>query len=584
MRLRLFIALFFISGAIAAPVVVIDAALEGDSIYGTMTARLDGTKGDELRLYLPANRDRDPAFAGPVEEMGLFADNALGAYPFEGRLEVSRLTVNGEELPDFTVEGVRLTVGTVPEGPLEVSLDFTARVPAFRYHWGRAQEVVVLSGWHPQPWPVDGNGDYLDARELPWGVFPARPADYSVRLVVEDGLNPLGPASVDGTGAYLVEGRGVRGADLVLVKEGRCALNHEVWGGLSVELADLTGDGTGEVRLHFAREVFDRYADWFGQPEGPLTIAAAGLPMWGNELYDGLVLLGDIPSYPLLRLPELAYARQMAGRWFRTGLEVNSREHPLLVDGLGHWAAREGLSSIFGEGRDLLPARVLGFEQEWLARTLVKDMRRSRLDRPASAPADAFAQPETYDAAVRQKTAQALFDWSRRWDTAVLRGAVSDYLEEGRMGRATPELLLESVAVAAGEEPAAELAEALGLDAPTGPFEPTTINPREVEEPGFELRLLPDALEPEAWTLCFIPFPWPDYDDSWRLGAALWGRRGMNLLPMEIWGADDLLLSATSNLEHGDWNLLAQYTTLLNGSGPRLGVAAYSRKDEQGGT
>jgi len=564
--------------------VVIDAALEGDLISGTLTTTLEGAENGELRLYLPANRDRDPSFSGPVEEMGLFSDNAHGVYPFDGWMEVTRLCVNGARRDDFRVEGVRLTVGPVPEGPLELSVDFTTRVPEYRHLWGRAENLKILSGWHPQPWPVDGEGEYLDARELPWGAFPARPADYAVELAVKPGWELLGPAVVDEDGVYSTERKDSRGADLTLFNSG--AVTEEVWGGLAVELADLTGDVTGGARLHFAREVFDRFTDWFGPPEGGLIIVAADVPLSGDELYDGLVLLGDVPSYPLMRLPELAYARQLAGRWFRTGREVDGYDHPLLVDGLAHWAAREALTSVFGEGRDLLPAAVLGVEQEWLSRTYIEDLKQSGRDRPPSSAADAFDQPETYDAAVRQKTAQALLAWSRRWEAGVLREAVASYLEKAETGRETTDLLLESLAGVAGRAPAAELAGNLGLDAPTGSFEPTTLTPREIEEPAFEFRILPDALDPEAWTLFLVPFPWPDYDDTWRLGAALWGREGIHLLPMEIWGDDDVLLSATSNLEHGDWNLLAQFTTRLDDWHPglRLGTAVYSRKDEQGGS
>jgi hypothetical protein len=581
-RLAVPVALFFASGALAGTAVVIDAALEDDLIHGTLTTTLDGAADGELRLYLPADRDRDPSFTGPVEEMDLFSDNDLGAYPFDGWMEVTRLTVNGDEIGDFTVEGVRLTAGPVPAGPLEVSADFTARVPTFRHFWGRSENLVVLSGWHPQPWPVDGEGSYFDARELPWGVFPARPADYEVSLAAEPGWEPLGPAVSDEDGVFEIERENSRGADVVLVRG--VVPDEEVWGGLGVELADLTADGSGAARLHFAREVYDRYSDWFGPPEGGLLIVAADVPLSGDELYDGLVLLGDVPSYPLMKFPELAWARQMAGRWFLTGREVDGFRDPLLVDGLTQWAAREALTSIFGEGRDLLPVAVLGVEQEWLSRTFIADLKQSGRDRPPTAPADAFAQPETYDTAVRRRTAQALLSWSRRWDVGVLRGAVKTYLEEAGTESATPELLLQNVAEAAGSAPASELAEALGLDAPVGPFAPTPLTPREVAEPEFEFRILPDALDPEAWTLFLVPFPWPDYDDTWRLGAALWGREGVHLLPMEIWGDDDVILSATRNLEHGDWNLLAQFTTRLDGwyPGLRLGTAAYSRKDEQG--
>jgi len=582
-RLAVPIALFFASGAAAGPTVVIDAAIEGDSINGTLTMALEEAVGDELLLYLPADRDRDPSFTGPVEEMGLFSDNNRGAYSFDGWMDVTRLSINGEEADDFRVEGVRLTVGPVPDGPLEVSLDFTTHVPTFRHLWGAADNLVVLSGWHPQPWPVDGDGKYLDARELPWGVFPARAADYAVSLAVGPGWVLLGPAVIDEDGVYSIERKGCRGADIVLVKGG--AVIEEVWGGLAVELADTAEDESGEAHLHFAREVFDRFSDWFGPPEGGLVVVAADVPLSGDEFYDGLVLLGDVPSYPLVRLPELAYARQMAGRWFRTGREVDGYDDPFLVDGLAHWAAREALTSVFGEGRDLLPAAVLGVEQEWLSRTFIEDLKQSGRDRSPSAAADAFDQPETYDAAVRQKTAQALIRWSRRWDTGVLREAVAAYLEKAETGRATQDLLLESLAEVAGHAPAVELAGKLGLEAPTGSFE-TTLTPREIEEPAFEFRILPDALDPEAWTLFLVPFPWPDYDDTWRLGAALWGREGVHLLPMEIWGDDDLLLSATCNLEHGDWNLLAQFTTRLDDwyPGLRLGTAGYSRKDEQGGS
>jgi len=583
-RLAVPIALFFASGALAGPAVTIDATLDGDLLRGTLTMTLDGAEDGELRLYLPANRDRDPSFTGPVEKMGLFSDNAHGAYPFDGWMDVTRLFVNGEEADDFRVEGVRLTVGPVPEGPLEISLDFTTRVPEYRHLWGAADDLVVLDGWHPQPWPVDADGNYLDARELPWGVFPARPAHYMVNLAVEPGWEPLGPAVVNEDGVYSVEREGCRGADIVLVKNG--AVTEEVWGGRSVELADMTADGSGEGRLHFAREVFDRFSDWFGPPEGALVLVAADVPLSGDELYDGLVLLGDVPTYPLMKFPELAWARQTAGRWFLTGREVDGYDDPLLVDGLSQWAAREALASVFGEGRDLLPVPVLGVEQEWLSRTFIEDLRQSGRDRPPTAPAYAFDQPETYDAAVRQKTAQALLDWSRRWDVGLLREAVAAYLEKAKTARVTPETFVESVADVAGSAPAAELAGELGLDAPAGPFAPTSLTPKEIEEPAFEFRILPDALDPEAWTLFLVPFPWPDYDGTWRLGAALWGREGVHLLPMEIWGDDDLLLSATYSLEHGDWNLLAQFTTRLDDwyPGLRIGTAGYSRKDEQGGT
>ncbi|MCX7022708.1 MAG: hypothetical protein NTW26_10640 [bacterium] len=583
-RLAVPIALFFISVAFAGPTVVIDAALEGDSISGTLTMALDGADGGELRLYLPANRDRDPSFTGPVEEMGLFSDNDHGIYPFDGWMEITRLSINGARTDDFRVEGVRLTVGHVPEGPLDISVDFTTRVPDFHHLWGRSDNLIVLAGWHPQPWPVDGEGDYLDARELPWGVFPAQSADYEVNLAVEPGWEPLGPAIVDEDGVYSMERKGCRGADLALFNSG--AVTEEVWGGLAVELADVTADGSGEARLHFAREVFDRFTDWFGLPEGGLIIIAADAPLSGDEFYDGLVLLGDVPTYPLMRFPELAYARQMAGRWFRTGREVDGYDDPLLVDGLSHWAAREALTSIFGEGRDLLPAAVLGVEQEWLSRTYIEDLKQSGRDRAPSSAADAFDQPETYDAAVRQKTAQALIRWSRRWSPEILREAAARFLDISKTERATPKLFLETIAGVAGYAPAMELAENLGLDAPSGSFEPTSLTPRVIEEPAFEFRILPDALDPEAWTLFLVPFPWPDYDGTWRLGAALWGREGVHLLPMEIWGDDDLLLSATCNIEYGDWNLLAQFTTRLDDwyPGLRLGTAVYSRKDEQGGS
>jgi hypothetical protein len=586
LKLALPLILLYATLAVADGTVEIEAALEGDCVRGTLTATLEGAKDGELRLYLPANRDRDPTFVGPVEEMNLFADNVRGAYPFEGRTEVTRLAVNGEETSDFTVEGVGLRVWPVAEGPLEITLDFTTRIPAFRHLWGRTDDLIVLSGWHPRPWPVGGNGEYLDVVELPWGVFPGRPSDYEVELQPPAGWEPLGAAAPVGNGAFSAHRTMCDGVDLVLVKDGEHTLSEEVWGGLSVGLVDLTGDGTGAERLHFAREVYDRYADWFSPLEGNLTVVAADVPLSGEEYYEDLVLLGDIASYPLLRLPELAYARQMAGLWLRTDAETRGCTIPFLMDGIAHWAAREALVSVYGEGRDLLPVDVLGFDQEWLARTLVEDLRQSGRDRPAAARADAFDQPETYDAAVRQKTAQAMLRWSRRWSRKGLLDAVALYIDRAKTESPTLKLFFECLGESAGFSQAAELTNSLVLGVPGVTLDPANTTPKEPEEPGFEFRILPDALDPEAWTLFLVPFPWPDYDDTWRLGAALWGREGVHLLPMEIWGDDDVLLSATYSFEHEDWNLLAQYTTRLNGWHPglRLGVAGYSRKDEQGGS
>ncbi len=573
----------------AGKTIEIEAAMEGDLIRGTVRMVFNNEDEDELWIYLPANHDRDPNFTEPVKQMDLFADNSRGAYPFESWMEVDRLAINGEEVGDFLVEGVKLRVGPIGEGPLEITLDFTTLVPEYRHLWGSTENLCVLSGWHPQPWPTDESGKNLNARPLPWGVFPGQPADYDIVLTVQPGWIPLGDAGVDETGAFLIRRERSSGVDLLLAKAGGYSLTEEVWGGLSVELVDLTPDDGGARRLHFIREVYDRYADWFSPLDGRLTIVAADVPLFGDEYYDGLVLLGAIDSYPLMRLPELAYARQMAGQWFRTGIEVDGFNHPFLVDGLAHWAAREALISVYGEGRDLFPVAVPGLEQEWLARTFIEDLRQSGRDRPPSAAADGFDQPETYHTAIRDKGSQALTEWARRWDATALRRAVARYLEKIKNFRAIPPLFFRSLTEEVGYEPTAELARDLGFEVPevvTGAADPAvTLTPREVEEPGFELRILPDALDPEAWTLFIAPFPWLDYDDSWRLGAALWGREGIHLLPMEIWGDNDLLLSATYSFDHGDWNLLAQYTTRLDGVHPglRLGLACYSRKDEQGG-
>ncbi len=583
---RIVLVILFQTALVAAEETIeIEAAMEGDLIRGTVRMVFNKADVDELWIYLPANRDRDPSFIEPVKQMDLFADNSRGAYPFESWMEVDQLAINGEEVGDFLVEGVRLRVGPIGEGPLEITLDFTTRVPEFRHRSGGVDNLCILSGWHPQPWPTDESGKNLNAKPLPWGVFPGQPADYEIVLTVQPGWVPLGDARVDEAGTFLIRRERSSGVDLLLAEAGDYSLTEEVWDGLSVELVDLTGDDSGAGRLHFIREVYDRYADWFSPLDGRLTIVAADVPLAGDEYYDGLVILGAIDSYPLMRLPELAYARQMAGQWFRTGIEVDGFDHPFLVDGLAHWAAREALISVFGEGRDLFPVAVPGFEQEWLARTFIEDLRQSGRDRPPSTAADGFDQPETYDAAVRQKTAQALLRWSRRWSREELRDALALYLERAKTERATLRLLFECLGRRAGYAPAAELMISLVTDAPEEEYNSTTMTPKEVEEPVFEFRILPDALDPEAWTLFGVPFPWLDYDDSWRLGAALWGREGIHLLPMEIWGDNDLLLSATYNLDHTDWNLLAQYTTRLDGWHPglRLAVAGYSRKDEQGG-
>jgi|GEM_PF-5562586 len=592
--------LFVLSlSTIALPAVELEAAFDGETVSGTATLTLTAASGDELWLYLPANRDADEGFRQPVEELYLFATNEGGRYPFNPAMEISSLTVNDESIADYTIDGIRLRIPLMEsltvDGAITVTLEFSVRVPEFRQHWGSGDGYTVLAGWHPQSWPMGEDGEYLDAETLPWAVFPAALTDYHWRLDVPDGW-------------WLANGRSddfseqrCRGLDLLLLtEESLNGVDEEIWSGQAVKLIDLTaGAGrksnsemgfvdalmgaSGAGDLHLIREGWDRYSDWFGPLERGLTVVACDAPIYGVECYDGLLLLGALDKPPIVLADKLIYLRQLALQWFWSEQAVDSFETPFLSEGLAHWAARRALLDIKGEGKDLIPVELLGIDQDILSRTLRHDFLYSGQHQPALAAANQFNQTLTYHIGIREQGSQALIEWSRRWSEDELTTAVREYLQ-GDL--ATIDGLFTALANRVGGEPTLELLTALGGETSAYVVGETLLEPNGVEPPGFEFRILPDALDPEAWTLFFTPYPWVEPDGSWTLGGALWGRRGVHLLPLEVWGNDDLFLVGSYNTTHHNVNLLGQFSTRFDEILPfwRVGLAGYTRHDETGAT
>ena len=142
--------LVFSISTYALPAVELEAAFDGEAVSGTATLTLTAGSGEELWLYLPANRDADEGFRQPVEELYLFATNEGGRYPFNPPLEISSLTVNDEPIADYTIDGIRLRIPlteslTVDEA-ITVRLELSVRVAEFRQHWGSVDGYTVLAG------------------------------------------------------------------------------------------------------------------------------------------------------------------------------------------------------------------------------------------------------------------------------------------------------------------------------------------------------------------------------------------------------------------------------------------------------
>lgn len=510
---------------------------------------------ERLVLALPANADADPARRRLIDELELYAANERGRYSFAAPAVIEALSVEGCAVSGWTLEGVRLELPLgeplLPGQYLSLSVVWRQAVPEFHHRRGRAGEVCLLADWCPRPVPPDYEPG------PPWAPTPTPRVRYDVELVPPPGWSVVGGPPSD-------EER--RDAEVVLLPEERLDdVETEVWAGGGVYLIDLTGRAAADHA--WVAAIHDYLDDLLGPGEPPRIVLSCELPVAGDEAWERIVVVGDGNRPWLWRYNHLVLAEQTARRRLRRYLD-----DPVLIDGLARWAARRAVDELLGPRTNLLPyrwpAEQFGVYQErWTADVLYGyGLYGRETAEPLESPT-----PELYSAAAAERTARALLDWEERHGAESLPRALVRWLYDGAGDTAE---LIAQAAKESSPAAAAELRAALDGESPRDPAG------------GFRFRLLPELFPPDSWTLSLSPFGWLDEDDSLSLGCALWGRRGVSLLPMQLWGSHDLLTVINYNLEHDDYNFLLQYTTPLAAAPlrPRLGLGFYARRDEVGGS
>ena len=560
---RLFIALAIMGGSVsspAAPRVVVEAAVDAAwTIEARASYELINDTAEPRREWLfsfPTNRDADPGFVGTVEALDLYADNERGPYRFDAPAELLAVRTAGRSAGDavksWSLTGTELSVvleeAVQPGQSLDLELHWRQPVPEFRHYWGRTAELCLLADWYPLPRPNPALEPNTFIPEKPWIAPPPLEHELEVNLTPPPGWALVGGA----------------GSEVLLLPEARLyAVGTEVWEGRTVKLVGLVDEPAPDFA--WAARFEELFADWIGGAP-PRLILSADVPVTGEEAYREVIVIGEGNRPWLWRANHLLLARQLARRRLeRPDLALS------LLEALSQRLARRALVETLGEGRDLLPhefpAEFFDVTQQRWNENLIYSYRAFGYPDDFLRHAERQPTPELYDIAARRIPDERLAELEtelgfERFLTAVryfLGGALPD----------DPELLRA-------------FAEADSRT--TDQQQPTTDEDENNDDPDPWIRLLPELFSPERWTLSVSPFGWLDEDDSLSLGCALWGRRGVSLAPMELWGTDDVLLVANYNLEHDDYNLLAQYTTpLAPGPGrPRFGLGAFARRDEIG--
>ncbi|MFH0900754.1 MAG: M1 family metallopeptidase, partial [Pseudomonadota bacterium] len=345
----------------------------------TLVWRNDGVASvDSLpfHLYMNAFKNDSSVFMGEAGGVHRGHRILMGS---RGRIDVTSLAINGEELRgtahfgvDETVLEVPLTVPVAPDESIEIHLSFTTKLPRVFARTGFAGDFVMAGQWFPKigvlAFSEEGQRWHCEPLHLN-GEFFADFGTYDVVLDVPDTL--------------VVAATGVLTSAEPAAEPGRRLLTYRAedvhdfaWmADPFMQIAKTTSHDGVEIHLYHrprqARyagrhlEAARRTIEFMSERllpypwpiitviDPPPEATAAG----GMEYPTLVTTAGDVLlASEVSRSPELVTAHEVAHNWFQGIVASNEVDEPWLDEGLTEYASTLVLDHWYGPDRSLFDA------------------------------------------------------------------------------------------------------------------------------------------------------------------------------------------------------------------------------------
>ncbi len=323
-----------------------------------------------LHLYLNAFRsNRTTLMAAFPEEVERWADRFPDGW---GGMEVSAIRVGGRDITgrlefirpddgnpyDHTLARLPLRKPVPPNGRVEVTFDFAARLPRVFMRSGHADPFYFVAQWFPKI-GVFQDGAWNCHQYHANSEFFADFGSYEVTLTVPShfvvghtGMARAERDNGDGTKTIEVHAEGVH--DFAWAADPRFQVVEEQIGDVQVRLL-LQPEHASQSRRYLGalRAAMERYARWFGPyPYPVLTVvdpSHGGMGAGGME-YPMLIAVGSAWWMPAgVRIPELLTVHEF-GHQYWYGMVASDEVHDAWLDeGINSYVEGQIMDEVYGD-------------------------------------------------------------------------------------------------------------------------------------------------------------------------------------------------------------------------------------------
>jgi hypothetical protein len=359
---------------------------------------------------------------------------------------------------DRTVLAVPLETPVAPGTAIEISIQFTSRLPRAFSRTGYAGPFAMMAQWFPKIGVFEASGKW-NCHQYHWTTeFFADFGTYDVTVHVP-------PDSVVGATGALVEER--IDADGNKRLRFRADAVHDFAWALDPRFEVVerkVGNVTARLLVQPAhRPQADRYLDalqaaieyyekWIGSyPYGQITLVDPGPGAFaaGGMEYPTLITLGTTWWMPTgLRIPEIVTVHEYGHQYWYGMIANNEFEHAWLDEGVNSFLEGRIMDGAYGAASYI---DLFGLQSDSTANLRLTYLRAPEQD-PIAIPAWQFLDRRSYGAVSYAKTALALDTLDRRYGAGVVRDALADFFQAQRFSHPQPEQFLATLTASVGED------------------------------------------------------------------------------------------------------------------------------------